>query len=261
MDVAGVSASNNSGSLAGAAASQMGKDDFLLLLVTQLRYQDPLNPMENTEFVSQLAQFSSLEQMENLNTKFDDQAVLVKALNNTMAVSYVGKEVVLASNELQISEDQSARFGVHLGAAADNVSVTIRDAAGDPVRVLDLGGLSRGSHELGWDGRDAQGNVVPEGRYTIRVAATDASGGELSASPVVIGAVQSLVYENGTAYFTVGGARAPLAALIEVLDAGSGAGESTTATDPSTSNTGSSTSAGEASSTNGRQGQVPGESW
>jgi flagellar basal-body rod modification protein FlgD len=104
MDVAGVSSTNTAAALTSAATSQMGKDDFLLLLIAQLRNQDPLDPMDNSQFVAQLAQFSSLEQMENLNTKFEDQAALIMSLNNTMAVSYVGKEVVLGSSALEVAD-------------------------------------------------------------------------------------------------------------------------------------------------------------
>jgi flagellar basal-body rod modification protein FlgD len=88
------------------------------------------------------------------------------------------------------------------------------------VRTFDLGELATGTHEVAWDGRNSLGQRVPAGTYTIQVAASDAEGNALStALPVVIGTVESLSYQNGAAYFNVGGTRAPIAALIEVLNA------------------------------------------
>ncbi len=220
MSVTGVSSATSTAALTSAATKEMGKDDFLLLLITQLRNQDPLDPMDNSEFVAQLAQFSSLEQMENLNAKFEDQASLIMSLNNTMAVSYVGKEIVLSSSALEVTDDGSARFGVHMTARADDVTVQVVDGAGSVIRSFALGELGAGTHEVDWDGLDSQGRRVPAGAYGIKVAASDAQGNAMSVGlPVVIGTVESLSYRNGAAYFNVAGTRAPIAALIEVLNA------------------------------------------
>jgi len=220
MSVTGISAATSTAALTSAATKEMGKEDFLLLLITQLQNQDPLDPMDNSDFVAQLAQFSTLEQMENLNAKFEDQASLILSLNNTMAVSYVGKDVVLGSSALEVGDSGSARFGVHMVSRADDVTVQIVDAAGELVRSFSLGELAAGTHEVDWDGLDGEGHQVLAGTYGIKVVAADGEGNALNtALPVVIGTVESLSYQNGAAYFNVGGTRAPIAALIEVLNA------------------------------------------
>lgn len=212
----GTTTSNIASTLTSTAGSVMGKEDFLQLLVTQLKYQDPLDPMDNSEFVAQLAQFSTLEQLENLNSSFADQAALILSLNNTMAVSYVGKDVVLGTSELQVTGDGASRFGVYLTDTAMDVTVRILDGAGNEVRSFELGGLTAGTHEVEWDGLDNEGHQVLTGTYTIETA--DSEGNALStAQPVVIGTVDSVSYESGVAYFNVGGVRAPIGALIEVL--------------------------------------------
>ena len=85
MDVTSVTGTYDTSYMSEAIDSTLGKEDFLNLLVTQLRYQNPLDPMDNTEFVAQLAQFSSLEQMSNLNTAFTNQSMLIQSMNNSMA--------------------------------------------------------------------------------------------------------------------------------------------------------------------------------
>ncbi len=212
----GSTTSSLASTLTSTASSVMGKEDFLELLVTQLKYQDPLDPMDNSEFVAQLAQFSTLEQLENLNASFADQAALILSLNNTMAVSYVGKDIVLGTSGIQVSDEGASRFGVYLSDTATDVTVRILDGAGKEVRSFALGGLTAGTHEVAWDGLDNGGHQVLNGGYTIEVV--DSEGNALSAAqPVVIGTVDSLSYENGVAYFNVGGVRAPIGALIEVL--------------------------------------------
>jgi flagellar basal-body rod modification protein FlgD len=206
-----------------AAGETMGKDEFLRLLVTQLRHQDPLNPLDNAEFVAQLAQFSSLEQMQNLNQQFADQAGLIRSLNNSMAAAMVGREVVVSSDNFAVSGGETPRIGVYLGSAAESVRVTLRDASGTAVRSFDLGALAAGHHSVEWDGRDAQGRALAEGGYMIEVTAADAAGEALAGYPVISGRVESVLYENGAAYFSVAGTEVPLAALLEVLqDSGQG---------------------------------------
>lgn len=197
----------------------LGKEEFLKLLVTQLQYQDPLDPMDNTEFVAQLANFSSLEQMQNLNDNFSDQSLLIQSLNNTMAVSYIGREAVINADQVRVTDDEVGRFGVYLTDTASEVYVDIIDEGGSIVRSFELGMQGAGSHEVTWDGKDSYGAQVPFGDYTIQVQGEDADGVEITSLPVVIGTIESVAYENGAAYFSIGGTRAPIAALIEILGA------------------------------------------
>ncbi|MCK4304566.1 MAG: hypothetical protein KAY24_10045 [Candidatus Eisenbacteria sp.] len=217
MDVSSVTGTHNPSFITKGAANIMGKNEFLNLLVTQLRYQNPLDPMSNTEFVAQLAQFSSLEQIQNLNASFADQSALILSLNNSMATALIGREVVVASSEFCLEADARPRIGFTIGTAAQSATVEIRDAGGGLVRSIQMGAVSSGRHQLEWDGLDNQGQRAPEGTYSIHIEAGDANGVTVSAYPMVIGRVASVEYEAGMAYFMVCGVRTPIAALLEVL--------------------------------------------
>ncbi len=208
-----------------STGTEMGKEDFLKLLITQLRHQDPLSPIGNTELAAQLAQFSALEQMFNLNERFDQQSELIRALNNSVAVSLVGKRVAIASDTFEYDGENPVTMSMRLSAPAAKVVVEIVDDAGAVIDTITLDDVEAGITEIEFDGTDPSGNPVPEGRYRIKLSATDSDGEEVTASTIVTGVVESLLYEQGAAFLKVNGTKVPLAALLEVLDAGSAAGQ------------------------------------
>ncbi len=220
MDVTSVTGTYDTSYMSEAIDSTLGKEDFLNLLVTQLRYQNPLDPMDNTEFVAQLAQFSSLEQMSNLNTAFTNQSMLIQSMNNSMAASLVGREVVVASDSFEIPDGGSGRVGVLLEHQAANVSIDITNEAGRVVRTLHMQNVSAGSHTIAWDGLDANGRPVDGGAFSIAVEAADIDGRQMTAYPLVSGVVESVVYEQGAAFLTIAGTRVPVGTLLEVLGLG-----------------------------------------
>lgn len=173
-------------SLFSDAANKLGKDDFLKLLVTQLQYQDPLSPMENTEFISQLAQFSALENSTNvekaigdLGTSFkstvDAQTYSAQSMNNTAAVSLIGKDVRLKQNDVvwygKAGEQKS--FNVHLGNA-EGLMVTLLDGEGNVVKSLEATGKDKeNSVTLSWDGSTDKGTMAAAGTYKIKIDGDD----------------------------------------------------------------------------------------
>jgi flagellar basal-body rod modification protein FlgD len=173
-------------SLFSNAGKELGKDDFLKLLVTQLRYQDPLNPMENTEFVSQLAQFRSLESGANiesaikeLNESFkgtvEAQKYSAQSITNTSAISLIGKNVRLKQNSIQweAKAGVTVPIRVHLGENSSAI-VELLDGDGNVVKTLEAEGKdSQNSVELSWDGSTDLGEVAKAGKYTIRIAGED----------------------------------------------------------------------------------------
>ncbi len=160
--------------------NDLGKDDFLLLLVTQLRFQDPMNPMENTEFVSQLAQFRSMESSSNIEsaiTKLDEsfqgtvkaQNYAAQSITNTSAVSLIGKQVRLKQTEIDwtASAGKSVKLKVDLGSNKSSV-MQIKDADGNLIRSIEVkksGSSSEATVE--WDGTDDKGKTVPSKKYEI----------------------------------------------------------------------------------------------
>jgi flagellar basal-body rod modification protein FlgD len=150
---------------------------FLKLLVAQVSYQDPLNPVEGTDFIAQLATLTGVEQSLKLNEQMEAlraQLGLSAALSES---SLIGRTVTIPSDVIELGEG-GASFGYELGSGADSVTAIISDASGNPVRRLEgLPGAAGERYSLTWDGTDANGAPLPPGRYQIALAATDVAGG------------------------------------------------------------------------------------
>lgn len=217
MDVSSVSGIGTAVQTSAASGDVLGKDDFLSLLVTQLRHQDPLSPMDNGEFVAQLAQFSALEQMQNLNDNVNAQGTLIQSLNNSVVAALVGREVAISGNQIPLPAEGEVTLGFDLAADAHAVEIAVYDAGGEQVDALTLSEVAAGSQRIVWDGVDADGERLPAGSYTFEVTATDAAGNAVATRSSLIGRVDSIAFDNGVAYFSVFGMRVPLAALREVL--------------------------------------------
>ena len=195
---------------------ELGRDAFLKLLTEQLANQDPLEPMNDHEFVAQLAQFSSVEQLENINAGIQTSLLMNQSVNNSLATNLIGKEIYSAGNSVKLGETGSSQFRVELATDA-NVTVNIIDSGGVTVRTLDLGELSGGMNNAEWDGLTGSGDRLPEGEYTVEVEATDLSGNNVATSTQVASRVDGVRFLDGTGYLLVNGEEIPLASVIEVL--------------------------------------------
>jgi len=181
----------------------LGRDAFLTMLVAQLKNQDPLNPMDNTEFSSQLAQFSQLEQLMNMNTSLDKLATGSGSTSAENLMDLIGKEVAGKVDTMSVKEGTASSGYFSLDKPAD-VSVTVIDADGKTVRTFDLGQQAPGGHTITWDGKDSNGKVVADGTYQYTVRANTGAGFvDLPSS--VSGEVQGISYSNGKAYLVVNG--------------------------------------------------------
>jgi flagellar basal-body rod modification protein FlgD len=181
----------------------MGKDTFLKLLVTQLQYQDPLNPVENTEFTAQLAQFSSLEALTDMGEAMSQMSYLQGSLNNIQALSFIGKEVSAQGNIIHYNgEDVGINFSLDEDAA--DVSVHIYTEDGTSVRTIQIGEASDGDLEYVWDGTDDSGEAVSSGRYTFVIEAVDYNGQAVSSTSYATGEVTGVRYDDGITYLIIG---------------------------------------------------------
>ncbi len=198
----------------------LGKEDFLKLLVAQLRYQDPLEPMEDQEFVAQLAQFSSLEQLQNMNDSLSQNVewdmVMSQTINNTMATSLIGKEVVAGSNSVGLGDDGSAEIVFKAADYVHQGTVTIYNSEGAVVRTLAADNLPAGEQRLAWDGRDSNGNELQAGNYFFDVSLYDANGEAVTSQGYLVGIVDGVKYIEGQAYLDVDGALVPLSDVMEI---------------------------------------------
>ncbi len=221
MDVSQVSASPNQTTQSITSGSgDMGKAEFLSLLVAQLQNQDPLSPMDSQDFSAQLAQFSSLEQLTDINATLKNSAdmdmLLTSSINNTMAAGFVGKEVSSYGDNLSLISDGSVSMDFILQDFSEDVTVNIYDAAGNLVKTMETHGMDSGQQSIVWDGKDQEGNPLPGGNYRFEVDAKDSNGESVGSVTVSKGIVSSVRYSNGTAVLIVNGKEVSLADVLEI---------------------------------------------
>ncbi len=146
----------------------LGKQDFLKLLITQLQNQDPLNPSDPTKFSSQLAEFSSLEQMTNINQSIKNLSGTTEAINKLTSLSMLGKQVVLQKDAFTL-RDESVKLGYKLEKPASQVNLKIKDADGATVAQVEGDKPTAGNHFVTWDGQGLNGQDLPPGEYSFSV--------------------------------------------------------------------------------------------
>lgn len=155
----------------------IGKEAFLMLLVEQLKNQDPLEPMDGTDFTAQLAQFSSLEQQTSMNDNLKLLQDYSATLNRLSALDMIGKAVEYdghGSGSVAVNGDgQPIALNFELLDNAQNVVIDIYNDAGGRVATLELGYHDLGSQSFNWNGKDADGNAFPEGKYSFEIVARD----------------------------------------------------------------------------------------
>jgi flagellar basal-body rod modification protein FlgD len=198
--------------------SVMGKDDFLHLLVTQLQNQDPLNPADATQFTSQLATFSSLEQLQNINSTLSGVSTSQTVLTNSQAVDYIGKQIQALGDQVYLKDGKADPIEFNVADDAAGVYVKIYDQYGDYVQDLELGPMASGQQQAQWDGLDHNGQKVPDGSYRYEASALDADGNAVSVTSFTKGTVSGVYYKNGIAYLVTADQEVPLGSVVHVYD-------------------------------------------
>lgn len=191
---------NAAGALTSAAGNGLNTVDFntfLKLLVAQLKNQDPLNPLDGTEFTGQIAQFSALEQQINTNNQLSKLLEQRDYGQQTLANSYLGK-VVLGPGDVMAKGANGTEFGYKLEKTASSVEIGIYDKDGKLVRSVQGDG-TEGNHIVTWDGKDVEGNLLAAGDYTVKVKAVDNDGKVVGSQVLTYGQVASVLNDNGTA--------------------------------------------------------------
>jgi len=184
---------------------EMGQDAFLKLLTTQMSHQDPLDPMSNEQFVAQLAQFSSLEQLIGMKSSLESVYMGVASMNNATMASLVGTHVVAVGNGINYSGEGSAELHYNAQSDVSTGQLTVYDENGAAVYSRQIGNLDKGEGSLEWDGRDNDGQPVPEGNYTFSITGTDADGAPVEVTELVSGPVDEMDYTSGNPKPTVQG--------------------------------------------------------
>lgn len=210
------------GSLATAAlapanpTSQLGKDDFLKLLVAQLKQQDPNNPMDAREMVAQLAQLSSVEKLGSIETNLTALRAESAGMASMQASGLIGSTVSANSNRLSLTSSGPAENAYRLSGRAASVQVTVRDASHNVVRQLEMGAQYPGTRPITWDGEDSAGMRVPNGMYSFEVVAKDQAGLPVATSTSISGVVTEVNYTSGLPELVVGNARISLGDVVSI---------------------------------------------
>lgn len=186
--------------------NQMGKDEFLKLLTFQLQNQDPMNPMEQNKLTGELAQFSQLEQLSNLNKKFDEGNKTKAIEDKFYAASFVGKKIVTAGSTINLKNSgDPGDVLFKLDSDASKVMIRVLDEKNNIMGEIWRDGMSQGSHQVTWDGVALDGSPAVKGTYRAQVKAWDGLGNEVPTKTEATGVVQSVTFDEGEPVLTVSG--------------------------------------------------------
>jgi flagellar basal-body rod modification protein FlgD len=220
MSIPGTNPSTASTSSSSSTTPPVNTDEFLQLLVAQLQHQDPTQPTEGTEFVTQLAQFSQVEAAQNQTTQLTTISNQMTGLSSNEAANLIGKQVDVGGGTLAFGGTLAATTNVTLGGAAAQVTVQVKDSSGDVVRTMNMGAESAGTLPITWDGKSDDGETEPAGNYTVSINATDANGGAVAVSSDVSGVVTKVSYDAGYPVVTLNnGTTAAISQLVSVANA------------------------------------------
>jgi flagellar basal-body rod modification protein FlgD len=195
-------------------SKELGKDEFLKLLTAQLANQDPLQPVDNQAFIAQLAQFSSVEQLQAVSSRLDTLLLATASANQMNTASLVGKDVSFKADGVDVAAGAASNLQIKLPSRA-NVTAVVQDASGRTVRTLALG-TREGSFDLGWDGRDEAGNAVAEGHYTVTLSAKAADGTTVTPDARARGRVSGVSFDGAATELLVGSAHVKLPDVVEI---------------------------------------------
>ena len=202
---------------------QLGKDAFLTLLLTQLQNQDPTSPMENTEMVAQLAQFSQLEQIANVSKGLDTMTGYVQAQNQFQTLTMIGKEVLAENNQLSLTDGKPDVKADIITTETCKVTVYVLNNKGERVRTIELGTVPPGEHELKWDGRYENAAQAEDGAYRFQVMATSLSGQVMDSGvyPQVSGKITAVSFDvSGQPVIHMGHSVMSLGQVLQILESG-----------------------------------------
>jgi flagellar basal-body rod modification protein FlgD len=202
---AAVNAATTATAATATDSTRADEDKFLKLLVTQLKNQDPLNPLDNAAMTSQLAQLSTVTGINKVNATLESLRSDIASTQSSTAISLIGKGVLVEGTGLVLSSSSgpdgktssASVFGIDLASAAQSVAIQIKDSGGNVVRNLSLTNAEAGSYPIAWDGTmDDGATVAPDGHYTFSVSATTA-GSTLMATPLQLATVSSVSTGGG----------------------------------------------------------------
>jgi flagellar basal-body rod modification protein FlgD len=187
------------------------QQDFLNLFVTQMKYQNPLDPIDNNQMATQMAQFGSLEALNNMNTTLGN----IASMSNLQGIALLGKKVEATGNSLSI-ESGKVSEGYYQLSNPGKVTIRIYDAQGRLVRAIDDGQKDISKQKIVWDGKSQEGATLPDGTYLFQVSAVDGNGQAISVSSSSIDTVTGVSFENGVIYLNWGSKKITLSDILSI---------------------------------------------
>lgn len=199
--------------------NQLGQQQFLQLLVAQMRNQDPINPLDGAEFASQLAQFNSVEQLISVNQGLkvlqESQDLMSASLNNSMAATLTGKQAKVMTDQVFLKEGEPLQIQFELFGGADQVEVIIRTASGSEVRRETLPGMPSGENMWSWDGKNDSGFAVMEGAYQVEIVAKS-SDNSVSTMVFQEGIVDKVRFTGEGVFLMINNIKVPIGDVQEI---------------------------------------------
>jgi flagellar basal-body rod modification protein FlgD len=209
-----VGATGTTGTTPTTNVKSVGKDEFMKLLLAQLKNQNPLSPMDGSDFAAQLAQFSSLEQLTNLNAELKAQSVNQMTMGYAQSVNMIGKEVVANSGNTVTANGAPIDINYNLAKDAQTVTITVIDKSGKVVKSWTESNQKSGLNKTIWDCSNAE-----VGEYTYQINAIDKLGNAVSAGTMTTGTVSAVHFRNNQILATVNGHEIPLSDIIQIKKA------------------------------------------
>lgn len=217
MSVSAVSSTVDTTSATSLSGYSLSVEDFYTLLITELQYQDPTEPVENSELIDQVTGYSQLDALNSIAENMDYLLMYQQSLNSAQAVSFIGKTVTANDDQLTVSDQACSEINFDLESDASDVSISIYDSDSDLARQVDIGALSAGEHSYQWDCLDDAGNTLDDGDYSFTITATDSSGASVDSLSQVTSVVQGVSFDSGIAYLQLAnGSSVPLASVTDV---------------------------------------------
>jgi flagellar basal-body rod modification protein FlgD len=201
---------------ASAPKKTLSQDDFLKLFTTQMQFQNPLEPLDNYQMATQMAQFSSVQSLNNINQSLNNLLTNQASSSNLQAQALIGKKIEAGGSGISIEQGVVSAGAYQLSKSGSAV-VQIFDARGKCVRTIPVGAKDASKQKLAWDGKNQDGAALPDGSYTFQVMAKDAQGQSVPVTTYRSGVVSGVSFDNGSVYFQVGSERIKFSDLTAIL--------------------------------------------
>jgi flagellar basal-body rod modification protein FlgD len=203
-------ANANATSPAVSQAASLGQDEFMKMLIAQLQNQDPMNPMDSKDFTAQLAQFSSLQQLTNLNSTMSSLPTYLQSVSNAQISNLIGYQAQAKGNIVNVS-GSSTNISFSLPQDIKSGSIKIYDQNGALTDTVQLGNLKAGINTVAWDS-----SKVASGQYTYQIGAVDKNSNTVNASTLISGIIAGVSFNNNQAYLTINGQSVAFSDIVSI---------------------------------------------